>query len=96
MEAHTQMPLSKLSWYFLLAAIVFTTACHRSKKLVQIDPAFSKYIEAYTSGTVSKKSAIRIQLATDASVTHAVNEPINKKLFSFSPSVEGKDRKSVV
>jgi uncharacterized protein YfaS (alpha-2-macroglobulin family) len=90
MEAHTQKPITCVSWYFLLAAILFTTACQRSKKLVQIDPAFSKYIEAYTSGTVSKKTSIRIQLATDANVTHAVNEPISKKLFSFSPSVEGK------
>ena len=90
MEAHTKIPLTKLSWYLPLIALIFTTACHKQKKLVPIDPAFSKYIEAYTSGTVSKKSAIRIQLATDASVTHSVNELIKKELFNFSPSVKGK------
>ena len=90
MESLLRLPLTKLSWYFLLVTIVLTTACNKPKKLVQIDPEFSKYIEAYTSGTVSKKSVVRIQLATDASVTHAVNEPIKKDLFSWSPAVEGK------
>ncbi|MBC7651609.1 MAG: hypothetical protein H7101_07665, partial [Deinococcales bacterium] len=90
MEARNHLLITKLSWYFLLITIVLTTACNKPKKLVEIDPKFSKYIEAYTSGTVSKKSIIRIQLATDASVTHALNEPIKKDLFSWSPSVAGK------
>ncbi len=90
MEAHNHLKFTKQSWYFLLVTIVLTIACNKPKKLVQIDPEFSKYIEAYTSGTVSKKSVVRIQLATDASVTHALNEPIKKDLFSWSPMVEGK------
>lgn len=90
MYAQRRLQLIKLSWYFLFVAITFFSACNKPKKLIQIDPEFSKYIEAYTSGTISKKSMVRIQLASDASITHAVNEPIKKELFSFSPSVEGK------
>lgn len=64
-------------------------ACNNNKKLVKVDPAFSRYINAYSAGVVSKKTAIRIQLAADAATTHSVNENIKEALFSFSPAVEG-------
>ncbi|MDI9363716.1 MAG: hypothetical protein QM541_02105 [Flavobacterium sp.] len=81
MEAQTQLPITKLSWYFLLAAIVFTTACHRTKKLVQIDPAFSKYIEAYTSGTVSKKTAYAYSLLQMQVLHMQYTSPSTKNYF---------------
>ena len=55
-----------------------------------INPAFGKYLDAYTSGVVSKKNTIRVQLASDAATTHVVNETIKETLFTFSPAVEGK------
>lgn len=70
--------------------LIFFFACKNNRKLVTINPEFSKYIEAYSSGILSRKSAIRIQLAGDVSTMHSLNETINEKLFSFSPSVEGK------
>ncbi len=76
--------------YCFCALALLLQACTSKNKYIVIDPAYSKYIEAYTSGTVSKKSNIRIQLATDASVTHTLQEPIAETLFSFSPSVKGK------
>ncbi|MDR0793664.1 MAG: hypothetical protein LBE82_10180, partial [Chitinophagaceae bacterium] len=76
---------------FMLSAVVVTiAACSTKQKLAKIDPDFAKYINSYTSGVVSKKSAVRIQLAGDADISHAVNEPIKENLFSFSPSVKGK------
>jgi len=78
----------------VVATLFFITclfwSCSHRHKLAKIDPAFSQYIDAYTSGTVSKKSYIRIQLASEATTAHTLNEPINKELFSFSPSVAGK------
>lgn len=84
--------LAPVYWLGLLAIVVMIgslAACSK-KKLVQIDPEFSRYIDAYTSGVISKKSVIRIQLATDATTTHTLNETIKSDLFDFSPSVEGK------
>lgn len=91
MDTHSLKPLRSLGWLFLLAAVTATslTACHNKRKLVKVDPGFSKYVEAYTSGVVSKKSTIRIQLAVDAVTTHAINEPVKTELFDFSPSVKG-------
>jgi uncharacterized protein YfaS (alpha-2-macroglobulin family) len=70
--------------------VIIFSSCNRKDKLVEVDPAFSQYIDAYTSGTVSKTASIRIKLAADASTTHPIGEVVDKDLFSFSPSVKGK------
>jgi hypothetical protein len=78
--------LYSLGWLFTLLLL---TACGK-KKIIAVDPEFSRYIDAYSSGVVSKRSAIRIQLAGDAKTTHTLNETISEELFDLSPSVEGK------
>ncbi|WP_295128020.1 MG2 domain-containing protein [uncultured Chitinophaga sp.] len=72
----------------LFTALVFFFACRSSKKVM--NPEFAKYIDAYTTGIISKQSAIRIQLATPVSEPHAQNEEMDKDVFSFSPSIKGK------
>jgi uncharacterized protein YfaS (alpha-2-macroglobulin family) len=69
------------------AAILFS--CNKQKKWIDVDPAYSKYIDAYTSGVISKTSSIKIQLASDASTTHPTGET-TEALFELSPSVKGK------
>ncbi|RYG15677.1 MAG: hypothetical protein EOO07_14880, partial [Chitinophagaceae bacterium] len=73
----------------ILIFIVSYFFIHRSQKTI-IDPAFGKYIEAYTAGVISKESAIRIKLAGDVQVTHGQNEELPDDVFDFSPSVKGK------
>src|SRR5690349_9087425 len=51
---------------------------------------YSKYIESYTSGTVSKKSFIRVHLSNQVKTLSDVGVPDNRDLFNFSPSVKGK------
>lgn len=85
-----KMPLKMLSWLFLFCSLLTFSACKNNKKLIQVDPEFSKYIDAYTSGIVSKKNTVRIVLASNATTTHTINETIEEELFDFSPSVEGK------
>ncbi len=75
---------------FSVFFMVSLSSCNKKEKWIEVDPAFSKYIDAYTTGIISKTSAIRIQLATEASTTHAVGEEVKDALFSFSPSVKGK------
>ncbi|MFY7965098.1 MAG: alpha-2-macroglobulin family protein [Chitinophagaceae bacterium] len=88
MESLKRLPILVLALSVCVLSITLNS-CKR-KKIIEVDPEFAKYIEAYTSGVVSKKSSIRIQLATDASATHTVNENIKEALFNFSPAVEGK------
>lgn len=92
MYTHPTKSLTVLSWLFLFSIITATmfSSCNKKRELVKIDKEFAKYIEAYTSGIVSKKNNIRIQLAVDAATTHAINEPVKETLFDFSPNVKGK------
>ncbi len=75
--------------FFFLSLIIFPS-CNKKNKPVDVDPSFSQYIDAYTSGIVSKTTAIKIKLAADASTTHPVGEAVDKNIFNFSPSVKGK------
>jgi alpha-2-macroglobulin len=75
---------------FFLSLLTIFFSCNKKNKLIEVDPAFSKYIDAYTSGIVSKTTAITIKLAADASTTHATGEAVDNALFNFSPSVKGK------
>jgi uncharacterized protein YfaS (alpha-2-macroglobulin family) len=82
--------LKLLSWSTVVLLLIAFNSCKQKQKLISVDPAFSKYIEAYTSGVISKKSIIRIQLASDAGTTHSINETLKEELFDLSPSVNGK------
>ncbi len=77
----------------LFSLFIITAAslvsCKKNAKWIDVDPAFSKYVEAYTTGIISKTSSIRIQLAADASTTHTVGLPVKEKLFEFNPAVKG-------
>ena len=77
------------SLLFLSLTVLFFS-CKKNDKWIDVDPAFSKYIDSYTTGTVSKTSSVRIKLADDANTTHAVGEAVKESLFSISPSVTGK------
>ncbi len=79
-----------MSGLAILLSAIFLFGCKSKPKITSVDPEFSKYIEAYTSGVISKKNTIKIQLTSDVSTTHTINETINENLFDFSPSVSGK------
>ncbi len=72
----------------LLVGSVFFIFHRRSTSAV--DPAFSKYIESYTSGIISKQGAIRIRLAGQVPTTHVQNDQLPDGVFDFSPSIKGK------
>lgn len=65
-------------------------SCKKKEKWLDVDPAFAKYVEAYTTGIVSKTTSIRIQLAADATTTHTVGQAVKEDLFSIKPSAKGR------
>lgn len=81
-----------LLFSFLIIFLTGTlSSCNKKEvKWLDVDPAYAKYIEAYSTGTMSKTSSIRIQLAADASTTHTIGQPIKENLFELTPSVKGK------
>ncbi|MCL1968092.1 MAG: MG2 domain-containing protein [Bacteroidetes bacterium] len=74
----------------LLTITVLLTGLWACKsKPLEIDQNFSRYIAGYTSGQISTKGVIQIELSEDHPQVELFAE-IKEKLFSFSPSVKGK------
>lgn len=67
---------------FLLMVIV--SCKNNEKKVVQTDVAFSNYVQAFTSGMVSKQSIISVYLAQ--SIEYKKNL---ENLFHFTPEIKG-------
>ncbi len=88
METHYRFPVSANRLAIVLLILIFS--CNRKTSLIPVDPGFSRYIEAYTSGVISKKNTIRIQVAAEAPTTHTLNETIKETLFEFSPAIKGR------
>lgn len=71
----------------VFASYFFASHTH-SKKQARMNPGFARYMAAYTAGTISKESSIRIQLAgnfRDSSKAGAETD-----VFSFEPDIKGK------
>lgn len=73
----------------MMFSIIFYS-CSQKNKLISIDPAFGQYIDGYTSGTISKKASIKIQLSAQTATSHALGDVADKSLITFSPAVNGK------
>lgn len=73
---------------FLIGCMFFykkhsiTTGAHTN-------PAFGLYINAYTSGVISRESTIRILLTNEMESVIEFGKPVEKTLFDFSPAIKG-------
>ncbi len=76
--------------FLCLLVVSLLSSCNScNNKEKTIDPAFSAYISAYTSGTISSEASIRIRLSNDIAKENEFNQAIDKNLFDFSPSIKG-------
>lgn len=71
-----------------LFSVLLITGC-KKKGPIPFDPAFANYISAYTTGTVSVASPIRIRLTDAFKGDVNTAEPVQEDLLDFSPSIEG-------
>ena len=71
----------------LLAAAFF--ACKSVQKTPAHFEAVSKYVYAYSSGSISAKEAIKIRFISPAVGTEQVGQTVAGGVFSLSPSVAG-------
>ena len=94
MDPDRVQPAEKFSVTFsaaVLCLLLFAfSSCNKKEKWIEVDPAFSQYIDAYTTGVVSKASPVSIRLASNANTTHTLGEEVKETLFEFSPAVKGK------
>ncbi|MGM0377762.1 MAG: Ig-like domain-containing protein, partial [Bacteroidota bacterium] len=72
--------------FFAVLLLVIFTGCHSDKKPVTPAAGFGKYVQAFTSGTISVESSVTVHLAKP--VTHSNFD--TGDLFRFSPAIKGK------
>ncbi|QSE97084.1 alpha-2-macroglobulin family protein [Fulvivirga lutea] len=80
-----------MRYYLLLPILLFLASCGKDSPTegVQIDPAFTGYISAFTSGTVSNQSTIQIRFRENVSAA-IVGEEVDSDLFEIVPEIKGK------
>ncbi|PIF02094.1 MAG: hypothetical protein CR996_01410 [Draconibacterium sp.] len=77
--------MKKVSIFFAFILFIIVNSCNTDRNQVVTDEAFGKYVTAFTSGNISKASAISVHLAQP--VSGSFNQ--DKKLFGFKPMVKG-------
>lgn len=80
------LPLAGL--FVLLAFTLIQCKGKRDQGTTQ--PAYNPYVSAFTSGTISSRSVIRVLLTNEYTGEFVANEPLKEKLFDLSPSLKGK------
>ena len=79
----------KFKNFILFLIITFSlTQCKKEDDSTSTDPAFTKYISAFTSGVIGNSGEIRIRFAK-ALPKDQLNQALDKDLFSFDPEIEG-------
>lgn len=83
----------------LLGIVLLFQSCGPTKpEVIKVDPAFGEYVSAYTSGLVTRKSAIRIDLTKSVfeKVKHArkymdiPDSTLLEEIFVIEPEIKGK------
>jgi uncharacterized protein YfaS (alpha-2-macroglobulin family) len=74
----------------VLAIPIYQWAKKRNHDQEDVNAAFSGYISGYTYGVISNQSPVRIILTNEQVALTEVGKDVDKDVFSFSPSIEGK------
>lgn len=81
--------MKKLLFYTLpLLLIACGTGKVEDAELVQINPEYSKYVSAFTGGTISSDGTVRVKLKEPVAADKKESDP--QDLFSLTPNAEGK------
>ncbi|MBT31295.1 MAG: hypothetical protein CMO01_16700 [Thalassobius sp.] len=80
---------------FILAVVIggflyFSSSLKADRSVkTTVDAAYASYVSAYTAGVISKKSPIRIQLASQFADSTRVGESVSSSYFTFDPEING-------
>jgi len=73
---------------FILILLLFSQCKSKKQGPSEIDPAFTGYVTAFTSGVISNQSVIRVELREPVSNIEPGQEA-EENLFDFSPRLKG-------
>ena len=75
--------------FFLVITSCSNTEKSENSKIIQVNPKYAEFITAYTSGVISNKSEIIIELKKELSDDN-INKINTNELFDFEPKIAGK------
>ncbi|MFK7972968.1 MAG: alpha-2-macroglobulin [Bacteroidia bacterium] len=82
------IPVTSLGVFCCL--ILMLASCKKGPdKLPEYNPASSAFVNAFTTGEISKASTIRVHFTEKVADTSSVGEAVSAKLFSFTPKIKG-------
>jgi len=75
----------------MVIILLLSVTCNRreSGRLIQANPAFREYVEAFTSGLVSTHASVRIRMNEDFVDSSSIGVPLANELISLDPYVKG-------
>ena len=73
-------------FYFFICLVIFS--CSQNKEIIP-SSEYAPYISAFTGGSISSQSTVKIEFAQDQPIVE-LNAALEEKLFDFSPSIKGK------
>ena len=87
---------SKFIAILVVAIVPFIVGCRPTRpEIIKQNPAFAEHVAGYTSGMISRKSSIRVELENFVGDTSNINEntlpdsSLLKDIFSFEPAIAG-------
>lgn len=77
-----------ISLFFLIGLVL--NSCGSRPEIVKLDPAYAKYVSAFSYGMISRNENIRVVLHPDRMKNiDRDSDALNEMLFTFEPSVKG-------
>ncbi len=88
----------KTTLFFTASLLIILASCNHSRqKIIKVDPAYARYVSGYTSGNISRRHHIRIELAEPFKNADIKKDPLGipdsavvEDIFDFEPSLKGK------
>ena len=75
---------------FIAVMLVLAYSGKSRQAPVKVNPAFRTWVQAFTSGTVSTGTTIKVRLTDDFADTAIFNMPLTETCFKFTPAIAGK------
>lgn len=85
-----QRSLFKSVIIFLFISFFFSCNSKKKSTKIYVNPEFSTYISAFSSGQISRESVIKVVLTQSIDTSkYKIGEALPEGLFDFSPSING-------
>lgn len=84
------LAIRRLSFLFIIAAILLQPACKRDQHAAEMPESVGAYVYGYTSGIISREDPVRVRFASQVATAEQRGQDAGSNIISFSPRISGK------